>query len=79
MTQCACGSHNTDAITQSYEYAYKDHVQEVERNYTECQDCGFEFQTPKQIYECAKQIRAARSTIDQWILDNPEEQSSEGE
>jgi hypothetical protein len=73
MTQCVCGSHDTDNITGWFEYEYKGYVQEVEYSYTECQNCGLEFQTATQGNECAKQIRAARSTINQWILDNPEE------
>ena len=43
MTQCACGSHDTDVVTLWYEYEYKGYVQTVERSYTECQDCGLEF------------------------------------
>lgn len=70
MTQCACGSYDTDVICQQYEYVYKDHVQEVERKYTECQDCGLEFQTTKQNSEYNWQVFKAKSTIDQWILDN---------
>ncbi len=73
MTQCACGSHNTDVVIVWDEYEYKGYVQTVEHSYTECQDCGLEFQIAKQFNDYAKQIREAKSTIDQWILDNPEE------
>lgn len=73
MTQCACGSHDTDVVTHWYEYEYKGHVQTVERSYTECQDCGLEFLTPKQIATNAFQKFEAEYTIEQYILDNPEE------
>lgn len=69
MTQCACGSHDTDVVTNYLEYEYKGYVQTVERSYTECQDCGLEFQAAGQINAYAKQIREAKFTIDQWILD----------
>lgn len=69
MTQCACGSHDTDVVTLWYEYEYKGYVQTVERSYTECQDCGLEFQVAGQINAYARQIREAKFTIDQWILD----------
>lgn len=69
MTQCACGSHNTDVVTQWYEYECRGHVQQVEHRYTECQDCGLEFQIPEQINDYARQVREAKVIIDQWILD----------
>ena len=73
MTQCACGSHDTDVVTHWYEYEYRGYVQTVESSYTECQDCGLEFQTAKQINEHAWQIHEVKFAIDQWIIDNPEE------
>lgn len=73
MIQCACGSHDTDVVTLWYEYEYKGYVQTVERRYTECQDCGLEFQVASQINDYARQISEAKFTIDQWILDNTEE------
>lgn len=69
MIQCACGSHDTDVVTNYLEYEYKGYVQTVERSYTECQDCGLEFQVAGQINAYARQIREAEFTIDQWILD----------
>lgn len=69
MTQCACGSHDTDVVTNYLEYEYKGYVQTVERSYTECQNCGLEFQVADQINAYAMQIRKAEFTIDQWILD----------
>lgn len=71
MTQCACGSHDTDVITHWYEYEYKGYVQTVERSYTECQDCGLEFMEAKQINDYARQIREAQCIIDQQVSDNP--------
>lgn len=73
MTQCACGSHDTDVVTSYLEYEYKGYVQTVERSYTECQNCGLEFQVVDQINAYAMQIREAEFTIDQWILDEQEE------
>lgn len=70
MTECTCGSHNTDVVIQWHEYEYKGHVQQVECSYIECWDCGLEFQIPKQINDYARQVREAKVVIDQWILDN---------
>lgn len=74
MTQCACGSCNTEVVTQYSEYKYRGYVQEVERSYTECQDCGLEFMTAEQINSFWKLTKKADITIQQWILDNPEEE-----
>ena len=69
MIQCACGSHDTDVVIVWDEYVYKGYVQTAERRYTECQDCGLKFQVAGQINAYARQIREAKFTIDDWILD----------
>lgn len=69
MIQCACGSHDTDVVIVWDEYIYKGYVQTVERRYTECQDCGLEFQTAEQSSTNNWHKFEAKSTIDQWILD----------
>lgn len=73
MTQCACGSHDTDVVIVWYEYEYRGYVQTVEHSYTECQDCGLEFQTATQFNNLYRENRMAEFTIDQWIINNPEE------
>lgn len=73
MIQCACGSHDTDVVTYWYEYEYKGHVQTVECSYSECWDCGLEFQTATQFNNLYREKRMAEFTIDQWIIDNSEE------
>lgn len=73
MIQCACGSHDTDVVTNYLEYEYKGYVQTVERSYTECQDCGLEFQTVTQVNNWYSEKCMAEFTIEQCILDNPEE------
>lgn len=74
MIQCACGSHDTDIVTLRYEYEYRGYVQTVERSYTECQDCGLEFQVVSQIEDHTKQIYKAKLGIDYWIFCQYEKQ-----
>lgn len=69
MTQCVCGSHNTDVVIVWQEYEYRGYVQTIELSGTECWDCGLEFLTPKQIATNAWQKFEAEFTIEQWILD----------
>ena len=74
MTTCFCGSCNTDEITTYRELVYKDYVQTVEVLHTECYDCGSEFATRFQVNRNASQSNIAKFTIEQYILDNPEEE-----
>lgn len=74
MIECACGSCNTEEITTYRELVYKDHVHTVEVLHTECYDCGSEFATRFQVNRNASQSNIAKLIIEQYILDNPEEE-----
>ena len=71
--ECCCGSCNTEEITTYREYVYKGYVQEIEVLHTECYDCGTEFATRFQVNRNASQISVAKFKIEQYILDNVEE------
>lgn len=69
MIECACGSCNTDVVTDHFEYQYRGYVRQVEFSYIECQDCGLEFQDAEQINHYAQRVREVKLNIDQHILD----------
>lgn len=71
---CECGSCNTDVVISYHEYVYKGYVLQVEKKHTECWDCGLEFTTRFQTNYNDSQVSIAKFTIEQYILDNPEEE-----
>ncbi len=74
MIECECGSCNTEEIITYREYVYKGYVQTVEVLHTQCYACGMEFATRFQVNRNASQSNIAKFTIEQYILDNPEEE-----
>ena len=74
MIECACGSCNTEEITAYRELTYKGFVQTVELLHTQCYACGMEFATCFQVNRNASQANIVKLIIEQYILDNPEEE-----
>lgn len=72
MSECACGSCDTEELTEYREFIYRDHVLTVECVHTECYTCGSEFATWFQVNRNASRISIAKFKIDQYILENPE-------
>lgn len=74
MLRCECGSKDVYIGEQQTEFNYKAYVVDIDYHRCSCDECGMVFCTAEQTKQNKEIVVAVKQRIDQWILENGDEE-----